>query len=442
MQVKKHFRLSSAQVIIFGFAGLIILASVLLMLPISSADGSVTPFINSLFTATSATCVTGLVVYDTATHWSVFGQAVILALIQIGGMGVVTVAVCFTRLSGKKLGLLGRSFMQDSISAPRLGGIMKFTNFIIINAITVELIGALALMPTFCGKYGIKGVWYSFFHSISAFCNAGFDVMGRNTGKFSSLTSFVGNIPVNVVVMMLIIIGGIGFSTWNDVKTHGVRTRRYSLQSRVILTVTGLFIIIPALFFFFVQFSDMKLKERILSSLFQSVTLRTAGFNTVDFSSLGGGSLAIMILFMLIGGAPGSTAGGMKVTTVAVLFFSTLSVFARKSEVRVGNRRIDDENVKTAAAILMMYVIFFFAGGITISISDGLPLQKCLFETASAIGTVGLSTGITTSLSSFSRVIIILLMYIGRVGGLTVIFAAAKSSLVNSKLPLEKITVG
>ena len=442
MRQKHHFKLTSAQVIIFGFAGLIILATVLLMLPFSSADGKATPFLGALFTATSATCVTGLVVYDTATHWSAFGQAVILALIQIGGMGVVTIAVCLSRLSGKKLGLLGRSFMQDSISAPRLGGIMKFTNFIIITALSIELVGALSLMPTFCVKYGFAGIWYSFFHAISAFCNAGFDVMGHTTGEFSSLTSFTGNIPVNTVVMLLIVIGGIGFSTWHDVKTHGIKIKRYTLQSKVILSVTALFILLPALFFFFVQFSDMKLKSRILVSLFQSVTLRTAGFNTVDFSKLTGGSLSVMILFMLIGGAPGSTAGGMKVTTVAVLGFSMLSVFSRKKEVRVGNRRIDDENVKTAAAIFMLYLTLFFLGGMAISICDGLPLKKCLFETASAIGTVGLTTGITTSLSAFSRVIIILLMYIGRVGGLTLVFAAAKSSVVNSKLPLEKITVG
>lgn len=442
MKSTRRFRLTSAQVIIFGFAGLIAVASILLMLPVSSADGSVTPFLNAAFTATSATCVTGLVVYDTATHWSVFGQIIILILIQTGGMGVVTIAVCLSRLSGRKLGLLGRSFMQESISAPRLGGIMKFTSFIMITAIAIELAGALALMPVFCGKYGVKGIWYSVFHSVSAFCNAGFDIMGRHSGKFSSFTSFVGSIPLNTVIMLLIIIGGIGFSTWYDVKTHGIRIRRYSAQSKVILTVTAIFIILPALFFYFVQFADMGAKDRVLSSLFQSVTLRTAGFNTVDFSHLSGGSLAIMILFMLIGGAPGSTAGGMKVTTVAVLFCSTLSVFARKREVRVGNRRIDDENVKTAAAIFMLYIMLFFAGGIAISINDGLPLQKCLFETASAIGTVGLSTGITTSLSAFSRVVIILLMYIGRVGGLTLIFAAARSSVVNSKLPLEKITVG
>ena len=441
MEVKHHLKLSSAQVIIFGFAGVIVLATLLLMLPISSANNASTSFLNAAFTATSATCVTGLVVYDTATHWSAFGQAIILALIQIGGMGVVTVAVCFSRLSGKKPGLLGRSFMQDSIAAPRLGGIMKFTRFVVLTALAIELLGAAALMPAFCKSFGLIGIWYSFFHAISAFCNAGFDLMGK-TGEFSSLTFFKTDVAVNIVIILLIVVGGIGFATWNDIKEHGIHIRRYSLQSKVILVITAVFIIIPALFFFFVEFKDMKTGDRALASVFQSVTLRTAGFNTVDFSAISGTSLAVMIVFMLIGGAPGSTAGGMKVTTVAVLVFSTLSVFSRKKNVRIGNRSIDDENVKTAAAVLMLYVILFFTGAVAISVCDGIPLNKCLFETASAIGTVGLSTGITTTLSAFSRVVLILLMYIGRVGGLTVIFAAAKASLYGAKLPVEKITVG
>lgn len=441
MRTTRKFKLTSSRIIILGFAGVILLATFILMLPVSSSSGDWTPFINAAFTATSATCVTGLVTYDTATYWSAFGQAVILLLIQIGGMGVITVAVSLSRISGKRIGLLGRSFMQDSISAPRLGGIMKFTRFILITALSIELAGALALMPVFCGRFGFKGIWYSLFHAVSAFCNAGFDVMGK-TGEFSSLTSFVGNVAVNTVIILLIVIGGIGFATWKDVKEHGVRIRRYSLQSRIILLFTAIFIIIPALFFYFAEFSGFAAKDRVLASLFQSVTLRTAGFNTVDFSRLSGASLMLMIVFMLIGGAPGSTAGGMKVTTVAVMLFSCFSVFSRKQDVKVINRRIDDENVKTAAAVLMMYVTLFLAGGITISLVDGLPLQKCLFETASAIGTVGLSTGITTSLSSISKTVIILLMYIGRVGGLTVIFAAARSSLTGAKLPLEKITVG
>ena len=441
MQNTRKFILTSARVIIFGFLSVILIAAVLLMLPVSSATGKPTPFIDALFTATSATCVTGLVVYDTATHWSYFGQAIILLLIQIGGMGVVTIAIALSRLSGKRVGLLGRSFMQDSISAPRLGGIMKFTRFIVITALIIEISAAVMLMPDFCGRFGIRGVWYSIFHSVSAFCNAGFDILGKS-GKFSSLSTLGSDVSVNVITMLLIVIGGIGFSTWNDIKTHGFKVRRYTLQSRVILGITALFIILPALFFFFLEFSGFDIKDRIISSLFQSATLRTAGFSTVDFSKLSEPSLAVMIVFMLIGGAPGSTAGGMKVTTVAVLFCSTVSVFARKKEVSMRNRSIDNENVKTAASIFMMYVTLFLSAGIFICIFDKLPLINCLFETASAIGTVGLSTGITVSLSSVSKTVLVFLMYIGRVGGMTVIFAAAKSTVNNSKLPVEKITVG
>lgn len=436
-----RFRLTSSRVIILGFAGVIILATLILMLPVSSAEHTYTPLINAAFTATSATCVTGLVTYDTATYWSPFGQAVILLLIQIGGMGVVTVAIGLSLISGKKIGLLGRSFMQDSISAPRLGGIMKFTKFIVITALAVEISGALALMPAFCGRFGVKGIWYAFFHSVSAFCNAGFDVMGKS-GKFSSFTTLKSSVPVNVIIMLLIVAGGVGFATWNDIKTYKFRFRKYTLQSRVILITTAVFILVPAIYFFVVEFRNMSSKDRVLASLFQSVTLRTAGFNTVDFSSLKGASLIIMIIFMLIGGAPGSTAGGMKITTAVVLLFSSFSVFSRKKEVRISNRSISDENVKSAAAIFIMYVTLFLVGGIIISLYDNIPIDKCLFETASAIGTVGLTTGITTSISTFSKIVLIFLMYVGRVGGLTLIFAAAKSSISASKLPLEKITVG
>ena len=224
-----RFRLTSSRVIILGFAGVIILATLILMLPVSSAEHTYTPLINAAFTATSATCVTGLVTYDTATYWSPFGQAVILLLIQIGGMGVVTVAIGLSLISGKKIGLLGRSFMQDSISAPRLGGIIKFTRFVVVTALSVELLGALALMPAFCGRFGVKGIWYSFFHSIAAFCNAGFDVMGKS-GKFSSFTTLKSSVPVNVIIMLLIVAGGIGFATWNDIKTYKFRFKKYTAR--------------------------------------------------------------------------------------------------------------------------------------------------------------------------------------------------------------------
>lgn len=441
MNERKTFRLTSSRVIVLGFAAVILLATIVLMLPISSADHSRTSFTDALFTSTSATCVTGLVTYNTAMHWSIFGKALILLLIQIGGMGVITVAIGLSMISGKRISLLQRIFMQDSISAPQLGGIIKFTGFIVISAFTVEIIGAVLLMPTLCGIYGAKGIWLSFFHSVSAFCNAGFDIM-ENGNNASSLMAFRGNIPVNAVIILLIIIGGIGFATWKDVKENGIKIKRYSLQSKVILITTLIFIFLPAIFFFIFEFKGFNTKDRVLASLFQSVTLRTAGFNTVDFSTLSDSSLSLMTVFMLIGGAPGSTAGGMKITTVVILLFSMKSVFLKQKEVRIGNRRINDENVKKAAAIFMMYIILFFAGGIAISVYENIPIQKCLFETASAIGTVGLSTGITASLSAFSKIVLITLMYFGRVGGLTMIFAAARSSNNSSKLPEEKIVVG
>lgn len=435
-------RLSTAQIIICAFAAVILFGTLLLMLPISSASGKFTPFSDAIFTSTSAVCVTGLVVHDTATYWSVFGQSVILLLIQIGGMGVVTVAVAIAAFSGKKIGLSLRSLMQDSISAPKVGGIIRLTGFILKAVLIFELCGALLLMPVFCGEFGLKGIWLSVFHSISAFCNAGFDLMGE-VGEYSSLTSLSANPLLNTVIMLLIVIGGIGFLTWEDIVKHRHHFSKYRLQSRVVLFVSALLIILPALYFFFLEFSGYTLGERIAASMFTSVTTRTAGFNTVDFNTLTAGGRAIMIVLMLIGGSPGSTAGGMKTTTVAVLFSSALAVFRRKDSVKCFNRRLEDSAIKNAAAILLLYVTLFVGSAIIISTVEGLPLEKCLFETASAIGTVGLSLGITPTLGLISRALLIMLMFFGRVGGLTLIFAAVSTSKPNvSKLPQEKITVG
>ena len=440
IHIKK--RLSTAQIIICAFAAVILFGTLLLMLPISSASGKFTPFSDAIFTSTSAVCVTGLVVHDTATYWSVFGQSVILLLIQIGGMGVVTVAVAIAAFSGKKIGLSLRSLMQDSISAPKVGGIIRLTGFILKAVLIFELCGALLLMPVFCGEFGLKGIWLSVFHSISAFCNAGFDLMGE-VGEYSSLTSLSANPLLNTVIMLLIVIGGIGFLTWEDIVKHRHHFSKYRLQSRVVLFVSALLIILPALYFFFLEFSGYTLGERIAASMFTSVTTRTAGFNTVDFNTLTAGGRAIMIVLMLIGGSPGSTAGGMKTTTVAVLFSSALAVFRRKDSVKCFNRRLEDSAIKNAAAILLLYVTLFVGSAIIISTVEGLPLEKCLFETASAIGTVGLSLGITPTLGLISRALLIMLMFFGRVGGLTLIFAAVSTSKPNvSKLPQEKITVG
>lgn len=442
MKVLQKKTFSSFQVIILGFATLILVGTFLLMLPISAQSKEWTSFSDALFTATSAVCVTGLVVQDTATYWSYFGQTVILFLIQIGGMGVVTVGATLALLSGKKISFMQRNIMQEALSAPQVGGIVKLTQFVVAGSLLFEILGACIMMPVFFRDFGWKGIWMSFFHSISAFCNAGFDLLGINA-QYSSLVSYAWNPIINVTIMLLIVIGGIGFLTWTDIVNHRHHFHRYRMQSKVILTTTLFLILVPCIYFFMFEFEDLPIEKRFFASLFQAITPRTAGFNTVDLTLLSEAGIGIMILLMLIGGSPGSTAGGMKTTTVTVLFANAKSVFYRKEESDLFGRRVADETIKKAATILIMYVTLFFCSGVLISIIEGLPMMICLFETASAIGTVGLTLGITTQLSLISRFILIVLMFFGRVGGLTLIFATV-SGVSNrlSKLPQEKITVG
>lgn len=441
-------RMTSFQVITIGFLSVIFVGSILLMLPVSSKTGHFTPFLEALFTATSATCVTGLVVHDTATYWSGFGQLIILLLIQTGGMGVVTVAVSLATISGKKIGLMQRSTMQEAIAAPSVGGIVKLTGFILKSTMLIELTGAILMLPVFWKDCdGLSGIWYAVFHSISAFCNAGFDLMG-NRAQYSSLTGYAANGWINMVIMSLIVIGGIGFLTWDDVRYKGIHIRKYRMQSKVILLMTALLILLPFLYFYFGEFSqkvwdDMSTGEKIWGALFQTVTPRTAGFNTVDLTKFTESGKMVMILLMLTGGAPGSTAGGMKITTAAVLFMTLFSVFRKKEDTECFGRRIEEGTVKYASAVLLMYLALSLTGGIIISSMEKLPILTCLFETASAIGTVGLTLGITPQLGMVSRMILILLMFMGRVGGLTLVFAALSNKQRNvSRLPKERITVG
>ena len=441
--IRRKRRLSSFQIIILGFAGVILLGALLLMLPISTTGGNVTPFNETLFTATSAVCVTGLVVQDTGSYWSTFGQAVILALIQIGGLGVVTVAASFALLSGRRISLMQRSTMQDAISAPKVGGIVRLTRFILRGTFLIELLGALAVLPVFCRDYGWRGVWMAVFHSISAFCNAGFDILGTESNRYPSLTGYAGSPVINITIMLLIVIGGIGFLTWDDIFENKWRFHRYRMQSKVILVTTGLLIFLPAVFFFFSDFSALPAENRLLASFFQSVTPRTAGFNTVDLPAMSGASLGVMILLMLIGGSPGSTAGGMKTTTLAVLLSNAAATFRQRDSAQFFGRRVDGSAVKTAATILTMYLALFFGGGVFISVYEDLPLSSCLYEAASAVGTVGLTLGITPQLHIPSQMVLIALMYLGRVGGLTLVYAAVSTKKAGSaKLPQESITIG
>ena len=439
---QKH-RLSSFQIIISGFVGVILLGALLLMLPVSTTEGCITPFNETLFTATSAVCVTGLVVQDTGSYWSGFGQAVILALIQIGGLGVVTVAASFALLSGRKISLMQRSTMQDAISAPKVGGVVRLTQFILRGTFLIELLGAAAMLPVFCRDYGWRGIWMAVFHSISAFCNAGFDILGTENNLYPSLTGYTGSPIINITIMLLIVIGGIGFLTWDDICEHKWHFHRYRVQSKVILVITGFLIVVPAAFFFFEDFSALPTGTQLLVSFFQSVTTRTAGFNTVALSAMSSASKGIMILLMLIGGAPGSTAGGMKTTTLGVLLANAVATFRQRDNAQFFKRRIDCNTVKTASTILTMYLTLFFGGGIFISVYERLPLSDCLYETSSAVGTVGLTLGITPQLHIPSQIVLIILMYLGRVGGLTLIYATLSGKKAgNAKLPQEKITVG
>ncbi len=441
--LRRPFRLSTSQIIVVGFAATILVGTILLMLPVSTADGRGAPLVDALFTSTSAVCVTGLVVHDTATYWSRFGQIVLLVLIQLGGMGVVTVVVALAVASRRRMSLRQRTAIQESLAAPAAANLMPLVGFIVRTALVVELLGALLLATVFCGQFGVvRGLWYGLFHGVSAFCNAGFDLMGF-TAPYASLISYTAQPVVNLVVAALIVVGGIGFLTWDDIRTHGIHLARYRMQSKVILATTGLLIAVPTAFFFFASFADLPLGERVLASLFQAVSPRTAGFNTVDLAGLGDVGVALTVFLMLVGGSPGSTAGGMKTTTLAVLLATAGSVFSRRPEAHLFRRRVGIQAVRGAAALAVMYLALFFVGGCAISLLEGLPLGNCLFEAASAVGTVGLTLGITPGLGTASRLILVVLMYLGRVGGLTLLFATLADHRGDAaRYPEERIAVG
>lgn len=438
----RRFHLNVFQIMVLGFAAVILLGTLLLMLPASSAEGTGTSFLDALFTATTSVCVTGLIVQNTATYWSTFGHAVILLLIQIGGLGVITVAASFAMIAGRKIGLFQRSTMQEAVAAPKMGGVVQLTVFLLKATFIVEAAGALLLAPSFIRDWGYgRGIWMAVFTSVSAFCNAGIDLLGVNT-PYSSLTAYVDDPIVNIAVMLLILIGGLGFLTWDDIRTHGIHVRKYRMQSKVILTATGFLILIPALYLFFFELSHLPMEQRILASLFQAVTPRTAGFNTVDYTKFSESGIMMTVLLMIIGGAPGSTAGGMKVTTFAVLLGCAAAVFRKRDSVQFYGRRVAQDVVFTSAALILMYTGLSVGSAMIISAYEGLPFLTSLFETASAVATVGLTLGVTPELGVLSKCILIVLMYLGRVGGLTIIYATLAEKKQIGKLPLDKITVG
>ena len=430
--------------LMLSFAGVILIGTILLMLPVSSAEKNITNFVDALFTATSATCVTGLIVVDTGTYYSLFGQIVILLLIQIGGLGIMTISTAFALMLGQRISLNVQTLMHKVVGETPVIDVLKLLRATVLVTGIIEFMGAIFLFSGFAKIMPVaKAIYYALFHSVSAFCNAGFDILGTADNAFPSLTGYSGNILINVVIMLLIITGGIGFLTWDDIYRNKMNFKRYRMQSKIILMTTVCLIIFPAVFFFACDLKNLPAGERLLAAMFQSVTTRTAGFNTIDISEMSEASKAVMILLMLIGGSPGSTAGGMKTTTFTVLILNAIATFRSQENAGAFGRRLEYHVIKNAATIAMLYFTLFFCGGVAISVYEGLPLLDCLYEAASAVGTVGLTLGVTPGLHVFSQVVLIILMYLGRVGGLTLIYAVFSGrNKGNAKLPLEKITVG
>ena len=438
----KIFKINSTQAIIGSFLIALMIGTFLLSLPIASRDRVPTDFLTCIFTATSSLCVTGLAVVDTYSHWSFFGQLIILILIQLGGLGVIVVISIIATFIGHRIDLKQRTTLQEALALDNFGGMVKLILLILNIVIAFEIIGAILLFTQFKKDFNTPtAIWYSVFHSISAFCNAGFDLMGIRE-KFSSLTYYDANVVVNVTIMTLIVFGGLGFSVWRDLLTHKFNANKYRLQTKIVLIYSMYLIILPAIYFYIFEYNYLAVTPRVLSSLFQSITTRTAGFNTRHFSNMTDVGKAISIVLMLIGGSPGSTAGGMKTTTFAVLIISTIAVYKRENEPHRFNRRITIQIIKNAITVFVMYVTLFLLSGFAICIIENTELENALFEVASAIGTVGLTLNFTTTLSNASRIILIILMFLGRVGGLTFIYSVLPSLNKEHGFIAENIAIG
>lgn len=443
---RKHF--SSSQIIILGFLGAIIIGSLLLLLPIAKEGPGGTSFLEAVFTSTASTCVTGLLLHDPGSYWSIFGQVVILLLIQIGGLGVVFTGVLLTKISGRKIGVMQRATLQEAISAQQVGGIVRLTGMIAKVVAVLELGGAVLLAPVMIKEFGMGlGLWYSLFHAVSAFCNAGIDLLGIR-GAGSSMALFYGNNFFYVVISILVIMGGIGFLTWDDIRENKWHVKNYRMQTKVVLVTSLILWVGPALYFYFAQFNKdiwqhMSGAEKVRESLFLSVNLRTSGFSTIDYTLFNEPGKIVMVLLMLVGAAPGSTAGGMKVTTLAVLVATAFSVFTRKQHAQLFGRRIPSDTIHYAATLLFLYLVLFLSGAFLISSFEGVPMMTAMFESGAAVGTTGMSLGITATLSVPSKILMIFLMYAGRVGTMTIVYAAItrKKSYI-SMPPKEKIMVG
>ena len=440
-------KFSHTQIIAIGFLILIGLGTLLLSLPVAAADGTRAPFLTALFTAASASCVTGLVLQDTATYWSAFGKTVIIVLIQIGGLGVMTISTLFFLLLRQRIGLRQREVLTESINTTAVGDIMRLMRLILLGTAAIELIGALILAIRFVPRVGPgTGVAYALFHSISAFCNAGFDLMGV-IEPYSSFTAFSGDWLVNLTLIVLIVVGGLGFVVWDDLLRHGFHLRRYRFHTRLVLVSTAALLVSGTLLLWLTErgftAAGRPAGEQFLTSLFGAVTARTAGFNTVDTAAMSDGGKLVTMLLMFVGGSPGSTAGGVKTTTCAVILVMAASAVTHRASPVILGRRIPDGVLHKAVSVVVINLGFALVGTLILCSGQGIALTDALFESFSAIGTVGMTTGITRELSTLSALTITVLMYAGRVGSVS--FAMA---LIERKArpavtyPTENLTIG
>lgn len=449
---KSTSKLNPSQMMVVGFAAVILIGAILLSLPIATQTGERTSFLDSLFTATSAVCVTGLVVVDTATHWNFFGQIVIIILIQTGGLGFMTITTLFSLIVKKRINLKERLLIQESLNQIDLSGLVKLTRYILLMTFVIEGIGALILSTVFIPQFGfIRGSWYSIFHAISAFCNAGFDLMGNVTGPYSSLMYYVNNTTITLAISALIILGGLGFPVILDI-VKNKKISKLNMHSKIVLISTSILIVVGMLFIFIVEYKNvgtlgnLSLKGKILASLFQSVTIRTAGFATIDLTILHQATLFIMMIFMFVGASPASTGGGVKTTTIAVLILTVKSFLLGKEDIEVFGRRITSSTVRKSVGIFFVGVLAVLTGILLIVlIEPEFDLLEASFEVVSALATVGLSIGGSPNLTFIGKLLIVIYMFMGRVGLLTIFLALVAKNTVNKqqiRYPEGRIIVG
>lgn len=449
---KSTSKLNPSQMMVVGFAAVILIGAILLSLPIATQTGERTSFLDSLFTATSAVCVTGLVVVDTATYWNFFGQIVIIILIQIGGLGFMTITTLFSLIVKKRINLKERLLIQESLNQIDLSGLVKLTRYILLMTFVIEGIGALILSTVFIPQFGfIRGSWYSIFHAISAFCNAGFDLMGNVTGPYSSLMYYVNNTTITLAISALIILGGLGFPVILDI-VKNKKISKLNMHSKIVLISTSILIVVGMLFIFIVEYKNvgtlgnLSLKGKILASLFQSVTIRTAGFATIDLTILHQATLFIMMIFMFVGASPASTGGGVKTTTIAVLILTVKSFLLGKEDIEVFGRRITSSTVRKSVGIFFVGVLAVLTGILLIVlIEPEFDLLEASFEVVSALATVGLSIGGSPNLTFIGKLLIVIYMFMGRVGLLTIFLALVAKNTVNKqqiRYPEGRIIVG